>query len=121
MKSIFSVVGFCVVLGACATGSEQTVVAPQQPVGEPPGIAGLAAADVKLAWGEPAFVRHDGASQLWRYDGQTCRAFFFLYDQGGVQKVRHVETLPRGTTMPADVTCLDALRLKPAAPPPKTS
>jgi len=117
MKSMLAVTALCVALGACATGSSERA-APTQPVGEPPGIAGLAAPDVKLAFGEPAFVRHDGTTQMWRYDGQTCRAFFFLYDQNGVQTVKHVETLPRGTAMPADVTCLDALRLK---PPPKVS
>ena len=118
MKSMLAVTALCVALGACATGSSQQPVAPPQLVGEPPGIVGLAAADVKVAFGEPAFVRHEGANQMWRYDGQTCRAFFFLYDQNGVQTVKHVETLPRGTAMPADVTCLDALRLK---PPPKVS
>ena len=115
MKSMPAVSVLCLCLAACGTSSQQAVVAP--PTGEPPGIAGLAAADVKVAFGEPAFVRHEGTGQMWRYDGQTCKAFFFLYDQSGVQTVRHVETLPRGATMPADVTCLDALRLKPVAPP----
>jgi hypothetical protein len=114
MKPAFASVALCLVLAACGTSSQQqAVVAPQQPVGEPPGIAGLAAADVKVAFGEPALVRHDGTTQMWRYDSPTCRAFFFFYDLLGVQTVRHVETLPRGTTMAADATCLDALRAKP--------
>lgn len=116
MKSAFASVVLCLGLAACESGTatqRQALVAPQPAVAEPPGIMGLAAADVKLAFGEPAFVRHDGTTQLWRYDGQTCRAFFFFYDLGGVPTVRHVETLPRGVTMPADATCLDALHVKP--------
>ena len=103
----------CLALGACASGSEQeALVAPPPPVGEPAGFPGLAPANIQAQFGSPTFVRKDGAAQIWRYDGPTCRAFFFFYDQGGVQAVRHVETLPRGATMAADSTCLDALRAR---------
>ncbi len=113
MKSKLALVGLCLTLGASASTSgpqQQAVVAP--PSGEPAGIAGLSADSLKAAFGEPTFMRHDGVTQLWRYDGQACHAFFFLYDQGGVATVRHVETLPRGATMAADTTCLDALRAR---------
>jgi hypothetical protein len=99
----------CAGLSACATQSNQSSSLPRVPEGEPPGLAGLAATGVKAAYGEPSFVRRDGATEVWRYDGQTCRAFFFLYPSEGTKVVRHVETLPRGTTMAADTTCLDAL------------
>ena len=97
-------------LAACASQPSQTgsVLSPQ--VGEPPGMAGLAASQVKASFGEPSFVRKDGSTEIWRYDSQTCRAFFFLYPNGSGEVVRHVETLPRGTTIAADTTCLDALR-----------
>jgi hypothetical protein len=84
-------------------------MAPMQQ-GEPPGFAGLAASELKASFGEPTFVRKDGSAEIWRYDSQTCRAFFFLYPNGGGEVVRHVETLPRGTTIAADATCLNALR-----------
>jgi hypothetical protein len=95
-------------LAACASQPQTGSLAPSQ--GEPPGFAGLAASELKASFGEPSFVRRDGSAEIWRYDGQTCRAFFFLYPGGGGEVVRHVETLPRGTTIAADATCLDALR-----------
>ena len=94
----------CAGLSACAS-SKQTSSLQQVPEGEPPGLAGLAATGVKAAYGEPSFVRRDGATEVWRYDGQTCRAFFFLYPSEGAKVVRHVETLPRGTTMAACRNC----------------
>jgi hypothetical protein len=101
----------CAGLAACASQPRQTaLIPPSAPSGEPPGIAGLASMQVKAAFGEPSFVRKDGVSEMWRYDGQTCRAFFFLYPSDNGKVVRHVETLPRGNEMAADTTCLDALR-----------
>lgn len=114
MRIPFPFVLVCAGLAACASQPSQTgLVSPAQ-VGEPPGIAGLADSQVKASFGEPTFVRKDGSAEIWRYDGQTCRAFFFLYPNGGSgEVVRHVETLPRGATIAADTTCLDALRGRP--------
>ena len=111
MKIRFPLVVVCLGLAACASQPQRGggLVAPPQ-VGEPPGIPGLAASQVKASFGEPSFIRKDGSAEIWRYDGQTCRAFFFLYPNGGNEVVRHVETLPRGATIAADTTCLDALR-----------
>ncbi|MBV9330542.1 MAG: hypothetical protein JOZ55_03215 [Alphaproteobacteria bacterium] len=95
-------------LSACATRQLQD--GSQVPPGEPPGIAGLADSQIRLAYGAPSFVRKDGVTEIWRYDAQSCRAFFFFYPSEGTQKVRHVETSPRGTAMAADLTCLDAVR-----------
>jgi hypothetical protein len=47
---------------------------------------------------------------MWRYDGVACRAFFFFQGPTGAQTVRHVETLPAGSTSAADPVCLSALR-----------
>jgi hypothetical protein len=111
MRGRIAVALLCAGLGACATQSSRTaLIPPSPPAGEPPGIAGLASVQVKATFGEPSFVRRDGLSEMWRYDGQTCRAFFFLYPSDSGKVVRHVETLPRGTEMAADITCLDALR-----------
>jgi len=96
-------------LAACASQPQTGSISPTQQ-GEPPGFAGLAATALKASFGEPSFVRKDGSAEIWRYDGQTCRAFFFLYPNGAAEAVRHVETLPRGTTFAADTTCLDVLR-----------
>ena len=63
-------------------------------------------------FGRPAFVRKDGGTEMWRYDGAACRAFFFLY--GTPPAVRHVETLPHGAQSAADMACLNALKASPA-------
>lgn len=102
----------CVTLAACAGRQPQLANIPSAPpVGEPAGLTGLAGPELRAAFGTPAFVRKDGTAEIWRYDGQTCKAFFFLYPEGGAAPtVKHVETLPRGTSMAADATCLGALR-----------
>jgi hypothetical protein len=100
----------CGVLAACAGGTALLPSAP--PPGEPAGIAGLAAQQLRLSFGPPQFVRKDGGTELWRYDGQACKAFFFLYPEAGTLSVRHVETVPRGGAMAADTNCLDALRAR---------
>ena len=81
------------------------------PRGEPGQYANMPATALQVAFGRPAFVRKDGATQMWRYDGPACRAFFFLY--GAPLAVRHVETLPHARTEAADIGCLNALRVAP--------
>jgi hypothetical protein len=82
------------------------------PRGEPSQYINLPVSGLQAAFGKPAFVRKDGATEMWRYDGQSCRAFFFLY--GSPLMVRHVETLPHGAQNAADMACLTALRALPA-------
>lgn len=113
MRIRFPFVLVCAGLAACASQPSQIGSVSPARVGEPPGIAGLADSQVRASFGAPNFVRKDGSAEIWRYDGQACRAFFFLYPNGGGEVVRHVETLPRGTTFAADTTCLDALRARP--------
>jgi len=113
MRIRLSLVLICGGLAASASQSSHTGLVSASQVGEPPGIAGLASTQVRASFGEPSFVRKDGSAEIWRYDGQACRAFFFLYPNGNEEVVRHVETLPRGTTIAADTTCLDALRGRP--------
>lgn len=103
----------CASLASCTT-PKSVSIPPAPAPGEPAGIAGLHAAQVKAAFGQPAFVRSEGSYELWRYDSASCKAFFFLYREGDALSVRHVETTPRGSAMAADVTCLDALKAHPA-------
>jgi len=89
-----------------------TAIPPAPPRGEPGQYLNMPATSLQAAFGKPAFVRKDGATEMWRYDGQSCRAFFFLY--GSPLAVRHVETLPHAARNAADMDCLIALRASPA-------
>ena len=83
-----------------------TTIPSAPPRGEPGPYLNMPAAALQAALGKPAFVRKDGATEMWRYDGAACRAFFFLYGAA----VRHVETIPHGKSEAADIGCLTALR-----------
>lgn len=121
-----AIVLVCLLLAACATRPVQppssqppalrVAVPPPPPPGEPSDIAGLHSTQLRELFGAPAFVRKDGVAEMWRYDGPGCKAFFFLYPFADALSVRHVETLPRGRTIAADETCLNALRPQPPAP-----
>lgn len=87
-------------------------IPPAPPRGEPSQYMNMAATRLEAAFGKPAFVRKDGATEMWRYDGAACRAFFFLY--GTPLMVRHVETLPHGSQSAWDMACLTALSASPA-------
>ena len=110
---------FLIVLLATGCATPDKPQAPRTPTsipgapprGEPPGYINLSTTALQAAFGRPAFVRKDGAIEMWRYDGATCRAFFFFY--GAPLAVRHVETLPNGARAAADPACLTALRVSP--------
>ena len=87
-------------------------IPPAPPRGEPGHYLNMAAPGLQATFGTPAFVRKDGTTEMWRYDGAACRAFFFLY--GTPPAVRHVETLPHGAQSAADMECLNALKASPA-------
>lgn len=101
-------------LGGCAAPprapSPPVVPVPPAPKSEPDSFTGLQAAQLRALAGAPAFTRKDGATEMWRYDTASCRAFFFL--TGTPPKVQHVETLPRGKDNEADPACLNALRAR---------
>jgi hypothetical protein len=104
-------------LAGCANpprqGPRPQAAIPAAPArGEPGAYLNMASPGLTAAFGKPAFVRQDGVTQMWRYDGEACRAFFFLY--GAPLAVRHVETLPHGVRSAADSACLTALRTSPA-------
>lgn len=85
-------------------------IPPAPPRGEPTDYLNLPQANLRAQLGQPQFVRQDGGTEMWRYDGAQCRAFFFFYGAKGSETVRHVETLPAGATSAADPLCLSALR-----------
>jgi hypothetical protein len=89
-----------------------TAIPSAPPRGEPGQYLNMAVSGLQAAFGKPAFVRKDGATEMWRYDGEACRAFFFLY--GTPLTVRHVETLPHSPQSAADSACLTALRVSPS-------
>lgn len=103
-------------LGACATHPQADHVAlpPAPPPGEPLNMIGMTEAALRTTFGTPAFVRKDGSIQFWRYKGQACQAFFFLYPDHGILTVQHVETLPRPVNTAADASCLQSLHSVPA-------
>ncbi len=104
-------------LGACSSqprGTNEPLPAPP-PAGEPADLVGLSGPQLQAKLGMASFSRRENGSELWRYDSRDCRAFFFLYAEGGTMRVRHVETAPHGPTVAADPTCLSALRGKPAS------
>ena len=115
----------CALLAGCAasrhaaspTAQPQQNIVPAAPAaGEPGDLAGLKSTQLREVFGAPNFVRKEGSMELWRYDSVNCKAFFFLYPYGQALLVKHVETLPRGTTLAADQTCLDSLHAKSQGP-----
>ncbi|HEY1962699.1 MAG TPA: hypothetical protein VGG69_09785 [Rhizomicrobium sp.] len=96
-------------LAACAAPQRQASLPPAPPGGEPGNIAGMDSGRIRVAFGAPQFVRKDGQAEMWRYDGASCKAFFFLYPNGSSMSVRHVETLPHPANQAADSTCLQDL------------
>ena len=120
MNRLITVSLIALALAGCATkppAPPQARLPPPPPAGEPSGTTGLREADLRATFGMPAFVRRDGAAQIWRFDGPACKAFFFLYSRDGATAVWHVETTPRGVSIAADETCLNGLRARAAARP----
>jgi hypothetical protein len=89
-------------------------VTPPEPPPPPPLPTPTDAQSLRAAFGAPALIRREPDAELWRYDGMGCTAFFFLYPDGGTYRIRHSETSPRGSDMPADPDCLRSL-LPPSA------
>src|ERR1700722_6949728 len=89
---------FVLTLAGCAAPQRAPVppavpIPSAPPAREPDSFTGLPAAQLPARGGAPAFTRKDGATEMWRYDTASCRAFFFF--TGTPPKVQHVETVPR--------------------------
>jgi hypothetical protein len=78
------------------------------------GLVGWEADKILTLYGKPAFVRKEKDSELWRYDGQHCAAFFFMYQEQAGLRVRHVETYPAQGAM-ADAACLAGIKARAGA------
>ena len=89
---------------------------PLPPPPPPPLPTPIDAQSLRAAYGNPAFIRREPDSELWRYDGANCVAFFFLYSEGGTYRIRHAETSPRGREDPTDPDCLRSLLVPVGAP-----
>ena len=116
MMRVVFVALLCMLVAACATKPPpQTMVSlpPAPPPGEPQAVTDMSDAQLRIAFGAPAFTRKDGIAEMWRYDGAICKAFFFLYPNGNSLSVRHVETVPHNPDAAADPACLNALRVSP--------
>lgn len=115
---------FCFIgcaLAGCKTDNAGTVTpvsSSAQPSGHvallsPPsagsGLVGWEADKILALYGKPSFVRKEEGSELWRYDGQHCAAFFFLYQEQAGLHVHHVETSPQQGAM-ADAACLAGIK-----------
>lgn len=67
--------------------------------GEMPALVGLMSRDIEGLLGRPTFVRRDGPAQIWQYGTQACTLNLFLYRDGAVLKVRHVEFRDRNADL----------------------
>jgi hypothetical protein len=113
---------FALSLAACASqpvhpppppppsGPPSVPIPPAPPRGEPDRFSNIGVEQLRAMLGAPAFVRKDGATEMWRYDAPSCHAFFFVYGSGAQQQVRHIETMPAGKDTAADPVCLNALK-----------
>ena len=98
-----------------ATANTQTPhVAVLTPPSAGSGLVGWEADKIRGLYGKPAFVRKEKDSELWRYDGRGCAAFFFLYQEAAGLRVRHVETYPQAGAM-GDAACLAGIKARAGA------
>jgi hypothetical protein len=77
----------------------------------------------RTEYGPPDFVRDETESQLWRYDGNDCALFVFLYRESDFAEsdspesrpyvMRHAETNPPGEGGAVDIACLASIRNAP--------
>jgi hypothetical protein len=111
MIRIAFVAASALALAACAGGGAARLPS-GPPAGEPAGYTGIDSGQLRVAMGNPVFTRKEtGGIEMWRYDGQACKAFFFLYPKGAALSVQHVETIPRPQDAAADVSCLNRMRV----------
>ena len=96
---------------------QEAIQPPPPPPAPPPPLTD--AQSLRAAYGAPDFVRKEMDSELWRYDGRNCAAFFFLYREGQQMRIRYSETNPRGKDAAADPGCLDSLSARPGASLPR--
>jgi|GEM_PF-1128612 len=81
------------------------------PPGAGSGLVGWEADKIRGLYGQPSFIRKEQESELWRYDGENCAAFFVLYQERAGLRVRHVEINPSQGAM-GDAACLAGIKAR---------
>jgi len=72
-------------------------------------LAGMSAADLQRALGEPDFRRNEPPAEVWQYRGNTCVLDVFLYRSGDTYRVVYAETHDRDTIRVSQANCYAAL------------
>ena len=112
--SVLALTG-CKTDNAGAASSDRNVASPHVAVLTPPsagsGLVGWEAEKIRGLYGKPSFIRKEQESELWRYDGQNCAAFFVLYQEQTGLRVRYVETSPSQGAM-GDAACLAGIKAR---------
>ncbi len=113
MKKIAFLLGTGLFLAACvAPPPPPKSASPPPPKEEPKSLVELNAAELAVTFGTPDFLRKENGIQMWRYDVGACRIFFYFYGDGGNERVRYVESLPRGKVETVAPSCLSAFDLR---------
>jgi hypothetical protein len=100
----------CVILAGCASGPGKPSATPSTHL--PRGIFEYSAAELRVTYGAPSFIRKENGDELWRYDVGACRIFFFLRKDNGTLRVNGAESIPRGQKDPIDPNCRNALDVR---------
>ena len=102
-------------LAACATAPRQTAPPAREIVETPStarsGLVGLSAAELIGHFGNPALQVREGTSLKLQFRGRSCVLDAYLYppQNGGVQRVTHIDTRsPNGADMD-QAACVSAL------------
>ena len=132
------ILGFAGLLSGCVTAeappAQPQIQAPNRATARPladelsavkPPPPGADANYFRAEYGPPDFVRDEPESQLWRYDGNDCALFVFLYRESDSPQssfpepnfpesnpyvMRHAETNPPGEGGAVDIACLASIR-----------
>jgi hypothetical protein len=78
----------------------------------PGHLVGLPPGDVESLLGAPGFRRRDPPAEVWRYAGESCRLFVFLYarpDDASDYRVSHVEVRGASVVNVSDDACFHSL------------
>tara|TARA_R110002050_G_scaffold250946_3_gene389041 strand:- start:11195 stop:11602 length:408 start_codon:yes stop_codon:yes gene_type:complete len=71
--------------------------APKIDTPEPTEMIGWNETKIATVLGSASLVRRDLGSKIWQYQTPDCVLFLFLYPDGGVSKIKHVDARSTGT------------------------
>lgn len=123
---VFAILAMGVALAACAGGggnfgsslSPQTVSAPVRsaptlnPAPRADSLIGLDAYGLREAFGSPEFLRNEAHAEIWRYAGDGCTLFVYLYeDDSETMRTSFIEARAEaGGELPVDPCVADVNR-----------